>query len=631
MATLVPESDSSASPAPQPAAAFRDESVRVAALVLVAVAVLVRSALLVGRDYYADDFRLLHLADESTLLSPSYLGQSIDGHLMPGALLLAGVVERGAPLHWWLAAVTLIILQLCASLALLRLLRVLLGDRPLLLVPLAFGVFSPISLGQLGWWSAGLNSLPLQIGLAWVITEAVLLARDGGSRHAVRGTVGVAVTLAFYEKAVLVPALALAVVALVLLRDGERSWLAEAWRRGRALWLGSLAVLAVWAVCYVLASGDRSPVRAEDSAQVLETVYTGLGALAVGVLGGPFEWGSIPPSTPIADSPGWLEVVSGLVLLAACVWTCRRLRGAGLVWALVVGTTVVGLFIAAVGRAVMGLGETLPLAYRYFGVEVVLLPVAGALLATLPPRGSRAAPRPSVPALPGPTGEEAEQVGTPPMPGTRAVRLTTAATVLFILVALASTLDNARAWKADPSGDYLATARDALATASPAPLLDQAMPPDVVWGLARPWNNVSQALSPLEDRPPFADSTTELRAFDASGRLRPADVLPLATLGGAGQAPGCGWQIEPGRGTVIGLDNPLIAWEFTARLIYSAERAGTITVTLGSGNAVPVEVRAGENWVYVRLVGGGQELRVTQETPGLTCLRSGVVGGIAFL
>jgi hypothetical protein len=304
---------------------------------------------------------------------------------MPGALALVQVVERVAPLQWWPAAATIVGLQLLASLALLRLLRVLLGDRPLLLVPLAVGLFTPVTLGSLTWWAAALNSLPLQAGLAWVAAEAVLLARTGRRRHAVRGTVGVAVTLLFYLKAVLVAPFAFAVVALLLRRDGERAWLVEAERRGRALWAGSLAVLALWAGAFVL-TRTAAPVRADGTGAVVDTVVAGFRALGPAVLGGPVGWTTFPPSAPLGDVPAWSVAAGGLVLLAACAWTCLRLRGAVLVWVLVLAEVTGGLLLAGAGRAALDLGEVLPLAYRYFAAEAVVLPVAGALLATLPRR-----------------------------------------------------------------------------------------------------------------------------------------------------------------------------------------------------------------------------------------------------
>ena len=64
---------------------------------------------------------------------------------MPGAFLVAGGITRLAPLEWIGPAISLIVLQLLASLALLRALHVILGWRPVLLVPLTFALFTPLA------------------------------------------------------------------------------------------------------------------------------------------------------------------------------------------------------------------------------------------------------------------------------------------------------------------------------------------------------------------------------------------------------------------------------------------------------------------------------------------------------
>lgn len=61
---------------------------------------------------------------------------------MPGAFLLAGLIIRLAPLDWTWPAISLLALQLLASLALLRALYVVLGWRPALLAPLTFALFT---------------------------------------------------------------------------------------------------------------------------------------------------------------------------------------------------------------------------------------------------------------------------------------------------------------------------------------------------------------------------------------------------------------------------------------------------------------------------------------------------------
>ena len=91
-----------ASPPPPPAPAPRGRGrwVLLVAGLLILAQLAVRSWVAAGRSYYGDDLRILHLADENSLLSWSYLTYDYDGQFMPGGLLLAGLVERVAPVEW---------------------------------------------------------------------------------------------------------------------------------------------------------------------------------------------------------------------------------------------------------------------------------------------------------------------------------------------------------------------------------------------------------------------------------------------------------------------------------------------------------------------------------------------------
>ena len=91
-----------------------------------------------GGYFYWDDLILIGKAGTQGLLSPSYLFDDHDGHLMPAAFLVAGAIIRLAPLDWTGPAISLLLLQLLASLALLRALYVILGRRWVLLIPLTF-------------------------------------------------------------------------------------------------------------------------------------------------------------------------------------------------------------------------------------------------------------------------------------------------------------------------------------------------------------------------------------------------------------------------------------------------------------------------------------------------------------
>ena len=403
------------------------------ALALVAVAVLVRGVVAASGDFYWDDLILIGRASAYPLFSTALLGYDHDGHLMPAAFFVAGLSTRFAPLEWWLPAAMLIALQLAAALAVLRLLRTLLGSRPVLLVPLAVYLFAPLSLPSFAWWAAGLNSLPLQFALAWVAADAVALCRTGRMRHAVSGVVVSACALAFFEKSVLVPVVAVWVVAAVYRLDGRP--VRSVWRDGRALWLGSAVVVAVWAACYLLVVDGRFGWPGFATAAEMVWHATSLG-LFPALVGAPWTWERWPPGPPWADPPalavvlGWLAV-AGFVVFA--VWWKRR---TGIVWAGVTGYVAACLVAMVASRSsvdtAIELGQTL----RYVADVSVVVAVAIALVLRAPDR---------------------RRLQVRPVP-------VVALVVVFVASSLWSTLTFARSWRDDPTAAYLANARTALAS-----------------------------------------------------------------------------------------------------------------------------------------------------------------------
>src|SRR6201996_7769859 len=210
------------------------------AVALIAVQLGIRAVLAFGGYFYWDDLILIGKAGTHNLLSPSYLFDDHDGHVMPGAFAVAGAIIRLAPLNWTWPAISLLVLQLLASLSLLRALHVVLGWRPVLLIPLTFALFTPLAVPGFAWWAAALNSLPMLAALAWVSADAVLLLRTGNQRYAVTGVLAYLGGLLFFEKAAVIPFVAFAVVALLAHVAGEGPAWRIAWRGGARLWIPSL-------------------------------------------------------------------------------------------------------------------------------------------------------------------------------------------------------------------------------------------------------------------------------------------------------------------------------------------------------------------------------------------------------
>jgi hypothetical protein len=571
------------------------------------------------RGLYNDDLHYGVRAMELPLFSADLLLAQHGGHFMPGALLLDALLTRLAPLEWWPLATALIVLQALASLAVLRVLRLLVGDRLVVVLPLALYLFSPLNLGFFAWWSAAMNSLPLQIGLAWVLGDAVQLLRTGRRRYAVTGTVAVVVTLLFYERAVLVPLVAFGLVAVLLFVGRPHAALREAWQRCRPLWLACLGVVAVWLWAFT-ASVPSEAVGSATVSQVAATTQATLRAPLAALLGGPWTWTSGPPDTPHIAPPGALVVVCTLTLAVVVAWTSVRRQGAAALWLLLGGYLLAGAVLVALGRGIFGTGELLPLTYRYHAGEAVLLAVVVGLLAVLPRRGSAAAPldRESEPPQEDRRHGTAVRVAVPVLTGA------------FVVSSLVTTVNYVDMWAQHRTMDYLETVEATLAEAAAGePLLDQPVPEDVLNWLFYPSNQLFSMFEPLQRRPDFAEATHDLRMLDDAGRLRPARVAGGVQLAD-GPLPRCGWAVEEGESVAAALEAPVFDWVWTAELAYEASRDGVITVTLGT-DTVRAAVREGEHTLYLRLVGGGDALVVATDTGGLDlCLHSAVVGNIEF-
>ncbi|MEU2031054.1 hypothetical protein [Nocardia amamiensis] len=555
--------------------------------------------------FYWDDLILVGRAARFPLWSADLLLYNHDGHFMPLAFATAWAVTAVAPLAWAGPVAVLLVLQLAASVAVLRMLVVLVGVRWTILPPLVFYLFCPLTLPAFAWWSAALNALPLQFAVAWVIGDAMLLVRSGRRRYAISGTVVFAVALLFFEKSVIVPFVAFAAVALARYVDGGESPIRVVARRGAALWAGSGSVLACWLIGYLAVVGG--PVVPDDLRELRDLVP---GAASLGIVpalfGGPWVWERWLPSTPWADPPDSAVVAAWLALAGLLVWSVRARLRVVPIWLAIAAYILVVQIAVALARSGPNTAAELMQSLRYFADLAVVLAAGGALLARARPKPSR------------------ESVS---FPGRRVV---VAALVVFLVSSLWSTYTFVRSWRVGPTRTYVTNVKSALTGWDGAPLLEQEVPWHVLNPLAYPQNLTSQVLSPITRPGTFADSTPRLRMITDTGEIVEAMVwwnriiLP-------GPQPGCGYRINSAAPVPLHLDGPMFEHEWTAQLNYFANQDGRITVGFENGKAVAAPVRKGPNTVFVRIVGGGASLRIASGTPGLDlCVGVGPVGVASY-
>ncbi|MFZ3269203.1 MAG: hypothetical protein WA285_11340 [Mycobacterium sp.] len=586
--------------------AGRIPKVALAAAALIAVQLVIRGVLAFRGYFYWDDLILVSQAGTHGLLSPAYLFDDHDGHVMPAAFLVASVITRLSPLNWVGPAISLVVLQVLASLALLRGLYVILGWRPVLLVPLTFALFTPLGVPGFAWWAAALNSLPMLAALAWVCADAILLVRTGNQRYAVTGVLAYLGGLLFFEKAAVIPFVAFAVAALLCHVHGDRAASLTVWRAGVRLWTASLALTGVWVAVYLLVVNQQR--WSSDLPMTWDLLRRSVThGIVPGLAGGPWAWARWAPASPWATPPTLAKALGWLLLAATVTLSLVRKQRVVPVWLTAAGYVVacqVPIYLMRSSRfTALELAQTL----RYFPDLVVVL----ALLAAV---GLCAPNRPSSHWL---------DASTP-----RTV-VTAAVAASFVASSCYSTATFLKSWQDNPAQPYLQNARRGLAAAhaaSSAPLLDQEVDPLVLGRVARPDNLASHMFALLRDRPEFAPATTQLRALDSAGRLVDAQVTWVRAIV-PGPLPQCGYLVQPDRPVRLALDGPLLPTDWTAEINYLANSDGSMTRSLSEGTEARVPVHPGLNRVYVRLPGAGSAIRVRTNTAALSvCVAVGPVG-----
>jgi hypothetical protein len=584
--------------------------VALAAAALITVQLGMRAVLAFGGYFYWDDLILIGKAGTHGLLSPSYLFDDHDGHVMPGAFLVGGAITRLAPLNWTGPAISLVVLQLLASLALLRALYVILGWRPVLLIPLTFALFTPLGVPGFAWWAAALNSLPMLAALAWVCADAILLVRTGNQRYAATGVLVYFGGLLFFEKAAVIPFVAFAVAALLCHVRGDASALRTVWWAGRRLWIASLALTVAWVALYLAVVNQRR--WSSDLSMTWDLLWRSIThGIVPGLAGGPWHWDRWAPASPWAAPPASVMALGWLVLIGVLALSLVRKRRIGPVWLTAAGYAVacqVPIYLMRSSKqTALELAQTL----RYLPDLVVALALLAAV--ALCARNRPAAPR---------------WLDASP----KRVVATVGLAAAFVASSLYSTATFLTSWRDNPAQPYLQNARAGLAAAhanSPAPLLDQEVDPLVLQRVAAPENLASHMFALLRDRPEFASATTQLRMIDSSGRLIDARVTWIRTVA-PGPMPRCGHFAQPDKPAHLMLDGPLLPADWTVELNYLANSEGSMTLTLSEGPDVKVPVHPGLNRVFARLPGAGNAITVRANTTALSlCLASGPVGFVA--
>lgn len=566
----------------------------VGAAVLIVVQLAVRGYVLARGNFYWDDVVFLGRSGAS-LVDASAWFVDYDGHFMPGALFTAAAITKAAPLSWPAAAASLLVLQLIASLTMLRAMVIVAGRRPMVLVPFVFYLLSPLTLPAMAWWASGLNALPLQIGLAVTVAETVRFLR-GNRRSAVWAVLALLVSLLFFEKSLAIPFVAFAAACLLPYLRGRAEPVWSVLSRGRWLWLSYGAIVTVWFTAWYLVTASR-PGDHTASYTWFALNRSVSSVLAPAALGGPWTWRRSNPGPPVVVPDVAITVIGLLAIVAILAVTWWRAPRGLAAWVAAGGYFVASLAPVFFLRSSEYTSTLLPLSLRYFADFAWVLALAGALVLTARTRNRSLDPR-----------------------------LWFLVVVAFAASSVVSTVRFAPVWADNPTGAYLAELRAGARAHAGRPVLDQEISTDVIARLAYPDNTLSRVLGSLRERPQFGDTAAEPTVVDPRGRFVPGTVTRVRSIQ-LGEVPGCGTRVD-GAPTLLRYEGPIAYWEWVAQLNYLASADGVLVVKQERvGAPVRVPVQRGAHSVYVRVSGAGAGIEARAETPGLiACVGSGPVG-----
>jgi hypothetical protein len=577
----------------------RTNPVMLAAVVLI-VAQLCWKAYLLSRFYFRqDDFLLLDRALRSYGLTLNYLFTFSGGHLRPGGLVVFWLVTRLSPYDWRLASIVTIVALAAAGVLMLRLLLILFGSRPAILIPLIVFLFTPLTLAGLSFWTTVTDWLPLQLTMLAATYSHVRYVRSAGVGHVVAAAAWLGAGLLFDVQGALVPLLLFALTSAYLVPGRWPAAARRTLRSFRRAWTVYGVLTAAYLVLFLikLQTSSQHPISPRHVSSVLSLAAT---MLRVGfvpaAVGGPWRW-FVPggdygfaAETPVLTQATW--VLAALIVGASLWYRRHALRS----WLILAGWLLLADFApVAIARLTELPASLLGADTHYLADSAPVLAVCAGL-AFWPVIGE----------------QDPYRVRRP-----RSVPLAVSAFALtgaFLVGSIWSGVTYLSSTSSARTRSYIDTARSALASARPGTVILSAPTPWYVMyaGFLGSVTQTSRVLGPLApERAGIrfvtvpTGAVTSLMMFDSRGRLRPAIDVGASSVRPA-HSRTC-WPVRPAA-TRIPLSAHVFRYTWIIRLSYSGPAT---TLQLELGRAVrDVVLPAGQRDIYLPVTGEGDAVLV---------------------
>lgn len=572
---------------------------RTVAILLTLLAIGVRLSVVRDAFFITDDYMLSARAMENTL-SWGYATRVHTGHFEPIGFVTMWLLAHYAPLNWPVTVVVLVAGQLLLFVVVWQLLKELFGRRPLILVPYALVLFTPLTMPAFTWLSAAIIWLPLMIGLAGAMRWHVRYVRTGRWQDALRAAAWFVVMLASFEKSLIYLPYAIALTFAVRpdvamrLSDLRRLFVSR-WH----VWLGYLVPLVGYLLLYipgVRSIGNDSPITQPSLGPLSDFVFLSVfRTLIPGAMGGPWTWQPTSYGLAIVDSPrafDWFCWILALVVVGISL--ALRTSAARFIAAFTVYLAGSVAAIAA-GRVAFG-GSIVALETRYLAdATIPLIVTLGAMV--MPLVGER-----------NPWTPFADQVREH-LPSARRAGIVVVGVSAMILTSLHSMDGYAGFSSRNPYRAFVDNTRTTLAALpEDAQIFDTLVPGEIIGPLFADYNRASRYLSPLVDDRLRKDLYTRLTytnpyVLNGFGQLVPMRVSPATS---SVPRPDSCYVVDKGRVTVP-LSGEVFEWGWVARIGYLADRPVSGTVRLGSASVVTAFPQ-GLGQIFINLKGSGSQI-----------------------
>jgi len=471
--------------------------------------------------FYQDDLSALDEASGRSL-GWHFLSMPVNDHLVPGYRLVFWLQRHTDPLDYSQTVLARVLLQSVAIWLLLRLLVLLFGRRPAVLVVAGLYAINPLIITNLTWLTTAACLVPAEIAAVLAIEAHVRYTVTGRLRWAGVSGFSLLAGMCFWEKTAIIGAM-LPILSLAFLSTGSpRHRLRELLRR----WPGWLVTAAfpLAFVAYFVGHHYGGAAHSVTAAQLWSAIRTAWLKTAVpAIFGGPWHWFDAGTAYVSWSAPGPLAVVlCQLGLLGLVVLGWRRTGPRSLAgWLLPALSVSVGTAVVAIGRY-FAFGDLISITMRY-SFDFALALALGAALALIP-----SSPEQIVARVERRGGAVAARSHRPASAWQRPLAV---ALILAVVASTGvSTLRFQHRWLANPTQPYVDRLLSNVERAGPGVnLYDTSVSNKVVPYFFGPTLHLSTLLGWAGAKVRFDQTDTAPLLVDQDGNLVAANLLPSAT------------------------------------------------------------------------------------------------------